>query len=269
MPDFEKLRAICREVRKMIIEASFNAGKNGAHIGGSLSLVEILVALYFCIIERDESNLETRDRVILSKAHASLALYCVLAKYGLIQQDFIKEFEQNGSLYTAHAKKDILSGLEFSGGSLGLGISYAVGVALALKEKGLHSHVYAILGDGECNEGSVWEALMLANHKKLSNLTVIVDRNQLQADGPTVEVLDTSSLAAKFEAFGFYTREVNGHSIESLYNAFSNRNIDLPNVIIADTVKGKGVSFMESKPQWHFSTLSVKRFEKAIKELEG
>ena len=267
MENLQELKQEARDVRRLIIEASYRAGKNCAHVGGSLSMVEILVSLYD-IVKRDAELLEDRDRVIISKAHASLALYAVLVKKGLVSEEELMTFEQNGSKYTAHAKKNIAQGLEFSGGSLGLGFSYSVGIAKALKEKSSPAQVFTILGDGECNEGIIWEGLMFAKHNQLDNLTVIVDHNHLQADGKIEEIIDTSSLKDKFTAFGFYTQEVDGHSIEDLQNAFGGRKPEVPNAIIAETVKGKGISFMENKANWHFSALSENRYKKAIDELE-
>lgn len=267
--DFSRYNILANDIRKMIIEAAFTAGKNNAHVGGSLSMVEILIALYFFFVKRDENNLNERDRIILSKAHASLALYCILIKKGLLPENALESFEQNGSKYTVHARREIEKGLEFSGGSLGLGCSYGIGVALALKERKSSSHVYIILGDGECNEGIVWESLMFAKHHNLDNLTIIVDRNHLQADGDTEKIIDTSSLEDKFKAFGFYSRKVNGHSIEDLVEALSSRKAGMPNAIIAETIKGKGVSFIENKSQWHFSYLSENRYKKALSELNN
>jgi len=263
-----ELERICHEIRVNIIERSYLAGKNCAHVGGSLSAVEILAVLYHKVLQRPE-DIELRDRFVLSKGHASLALYCALESVDLLSKEEVDTFEQNGSHYTAHAKKDLAKGLEFSGGSLGLGTSYAVGVAHALKMKGNPAKVYALLGDGECNEGLVWEAMMYAKHQNLDNLLVIVDHNHLQADGPIETVMNTDSLAEKFSAFGFSTQVVDGHSIDSLINAFNSRIEGKPNAIIAETVKGKGVSFMENKTNWHFASLPENRYKKAITELEN
>lgn len=260
------LEKICHDIRLGIIERSYLAGKNSAHVGGSLSAVEILAVLFNEILQRPV-DLELRDRFILSKGHASLALYCALESVGLLTKEEVDTFEQNGSHYTAHAKKDIEKGLEFTGGSLGLGTSYAVGVAHALKMKGNPAKVYALLGDGECNEGLVWEAIMYAKHQNLDNMIVIVDHNHLQADGPIETVMNTESLADKFTAFGFSTQVVEGHSIDSLIKAFNSRTEGKPNAIIAETVKGKGVSFMENKTNWHFASLPENRYKKAITEL--
>lgn len=261
-----ELECICHEIRVSIIERAFLAGKNCAHVGGSLSAVEVLAVLYHKVLQRPE-DLELRDRFVLSKGHASLALYCALESVGLLSKEDVDTFEQNGSHYTAHAKKDIAKGLEFSGGSLGLGTSYAVGVAHALKMKNNPARVYALLGDGECNEGIVWEAMMYAKHQNLDNLTVIVDHNHLQADGPIETVMNTDSLAEKFAAFGFATQIVDGHSTDCLIKAFDSLDEGKPNAIIAETVKGKGVSFMEKKTNWHFASLPESRYKKAITEL--
>ena len=258
---------ICKCIRKGIIERSYSAGKNSAHIGGSLSAVEILAVLFHYTLKRDKNDFSNRDRFILSKGHASLALYCTLESAGFLTKEEVDTFEQNGSHYTAHAKRDIAKCIEFSGGSLGLGLSYAVGVAKALKEKKSKARVFVLLGDGECNEGIIWEALLFAKHQSLHNLTVIVDHNHLQADGPIEKVLDTKDIAEKFTAFGYNTQTVNGHKTVDLMKAMNNLAEGIPNAIIAETVKGKGISFMENKANWHFASLSENKYKKAISEL--
>lgn len=262
----ERLNQVCLDVRKSIIELAHLAGKNSAHLGGSLSAVEILTTLYHVFVRRGE-NLEERDRVIVSKAHASLAQYCVLASCGVLTKEEIKTFEQNGSQYTVHAHQNIAKGLEFSGGSLGLGLSYAVGVAYALRERQSSANVYVLVGDGEIDEGIVWEALLFAKHHRLSNLTVIVDHNHLQADGSVEDVLNTANLAEKFRAFGFDTQEVDGHDVTALMAAYTQSNPQSPRAIIAETVKGKGVSFMEHKYNWHYAVLTEGKYQKAMAEL--
>ena len=260
---------ICHDIRVNIIELAYKAGKNSAHCGGSLSAVEILATLYHKFLKWDANDIDNRDRVIISKAHASLVQYCILESVGKLTKDELYTFEQSGSHYTVHAHKDIEKGFEFSGGSLGLGMSYAVGVAYALKEKGSKARVYVLLGDGECDEGIIWEAMMFAKHNALSNLTVIVDHNHLQADGFVEDVLDTANMADKFRAFGFHTIELNGHSIEALSEAYSKPSEDRPTAIIAETVKGKGVSFMENKYNWHFTVLPEGKYKKAMAELKA
>lgn len=264
-----ELERVCHNIRVNIIELAYRAGKNSAHCGGSLSAVEILATLYHKHLNWSADDLDNRDRVIISKAHASLVQYCVLESVGRLTSEELYTFEKSGSHYTVHAHKDIEKGLEFSGGSLGLGMSYAVGVAYALKEKGSKARVYVLLGDGECDEGIVWEAMMFAKHNALSNLTVIVDHNHLQADGFVEDVLDTSNLSDKFRAFGFHTIELDGHSIEALSLAYGNMSETAPTSIIAETVKGKGVSFMENKYNWHFTVLPEGKYNKAIAELKA
>ena len=261
----KELSLIAYNARVNLIEMAYLAGRNCAHCGGSLSAIEILTVLYHKVAHR--LNKEIRDRIILSKAHASLGHYCILESMGFLTKDDLMSFEQNGSHFTAHAKKDLDKGLEFTGGSLGLGMSYAVGVAYALKEKGSNEHVYVLLGDGECNEGIVWESLMFASHYNLNNLTIIVDHNHLQADGFTEDVMNMGDLTQKITSFGFYAQQVNGHSLTELISAFGNRNNEKPNAIIAETVKGKGISFMENNYSWHFFVLTKGKYKKAMEEL--
>lgn len=262
------IEVLASNIRKDIIKTGYLSGKKGAHFGGSLSMAEILATLYDSFVSYDLSDLEHRDRVILSKGHAALALYCTLYERGIITKEELESFEQNGSDLIAHSKRDLLKGQEFSGGSLSLGLSHAVGTAYACMLKGLTCRVYAIVGDGELNEGLVWEALMFANQKNLHNLTLIVDHNHLQADGTIEEVMNTDPLKEKLSAFGFDTQEVDGHSVEALFEALSKPATTQPSAIIAETVKGKGVSFMENKAKWHHGSLNESRFQKAMKELE-
>lgn len=255
----------CNEIRKRILDLAYSVKSNGSHLGGSLSTVEILSSLYnYTQINPSDKN---RDRIILSKGHAALALYVVLEKNNLLTSEEIDTFEHNGTYFFAHAKRNIEKGIEFSGGSLSLGLSYAVGVALACKSKGLSNRIYVILGDGECNEGLVWEAVMSASNYKLNNLIIIVDKNGLQSDGLTSEVLETNSLFDKFNSFGCHTLIVDGHNYEELINSYKSISEDKPNVIIAETVKGKGVSFMEGQQQWHHGVLSDVLYKQAKIEL--
>ena len=258
--------AECKDIRKRILELAFRAGSNGSHLGGSLSAVEILNSLYHSDFNFNPSD-ESRDRLILSKGHAALALYCVLESVGIISKEEAETFEQNGTTLFAHAKKNITKGIEFSGGSLSLGISYAVGVALACKSKGLNNRIFVLLGDGECDEGLVWEAVMSAVNYHLDNLTFMVDCNGLQSDGYTKDVMDHSPLEKKFEGFGCKVVSVDGHSEKEMLDAYKVESKDCPLVIVAHTVKGKGVSFMENLQQWHHGTLSQAQYEQAMKEV--
>lgn len=254
-------------VRKRIVELTHKAGKNGAHAGGSLSAVDMMAVLYKAVMHRDEQRFDERDRFIMSKGHAALALYCTLESMGILTKEETDTFEENGSSFMAHSICQPEKGLEFSGGSLSLGISYAVGVALGCRSKGYNSHVYVLLGDGECDEGLVWEALMCAANYHLDNFTIILDHNHLQADGSVEEVMDINSMSEKFKAFGYHTIEVDGHSVEELLEAFQQRVEGQPTAIVAATVKGKGVSFMEGKKMWHHGTLSDSQYERALNDI--
>ena len=262
-----EVRQLANSIRKDIIRIGYLAEKKGAHFGGSLSIAEVLATLYSFFVTYNLEDLENRDRLILSKGHAALALYCALFERGLLSKKMLENFEQNGSDIVAHSKKDLQKGIEFSGGSLGLGLSYAVGVAYACRKKGLKNRVFVIVGDGELNEGITWEALMFAAHNHLNNLTIIVDHNHLQADGFIEDVMNTSPLEEKCISFGFDTDVVDGHSVLDLFEAFAKKTEDSPRAIIAETIKGKGVSFIENKVKWHHGSLNESRFQKALKEL--
>ena len=264
MVDFGLIREDAAWMRRRVLDLALSAGASGAHLGGSLSLVEILAVLYHFI---SAENGDDRDRVILSKGHGAMALYTVLERHGIMTPETVNTFETRGTHLFAHASRDIGRGVEFSGGSLGLGISFGAGVALSCKEAQKKNRIYIIVGDGEANEGIFWETLLAIKHYKLDNITVIMDRNGLQADGPTDEVLDMEPLETKFEAFGFRTLSVDGHDVEALAGAMESCLETGPNMIIARTVKGKGVSFMEGVPSWHHGVLSGKKYEKAIGEL--
>ena len=266
----EKIKMVSKKMRIKAIEMAYNAGNYGAHLGGGLSAIEIFAVLYHFVLNIDSNNPDndSRDRLILSKGHAVLAYYTALESVGFLTQDDLNNFETNGFFLHGHAARKITKGIEFSGGSLGLGVSFGVGVAMALKKRGSKSSVYIIVGDGECDEGIVWEALMSASHFKLNNITVIVDHNKLQSDGTIQDIMNLEPLSKKFEAFGFYVQEIDGHNIEQLCNVFQARNNARPNVIIAHTIKGKGVSFIENRKEWHHSKLSQKQYEQAIEELQ-
>ena len=258
--------AECKDIRKRILELAFNAGSNGSHLGGSLSAVEILNTLYNSGINTNPND-ESRDRVILSKGHSALALYCVLESKGILTKEDAGTFEQNGTVLFAHAKRNVQKGIEFSGGSLSLGISFAVGVALACKGKGLSNRIFVLLGDGECDEGLVWESVMSAVNYKLDNLVFIVDCNGLQSDGYTKDIMDHSPLEDKFTGFGCEVLSVDGHSVAELEKAYAVHPEKKPMAIVAHTVKGKGVSFMENIQNWHHGTLSQTQFQQAMEEV--
>ncbi len=263
-----KLIKLAAKIRNRSLKMALDAGKNGAHLGGGLSLVEVFATLFgrFLSVSSVEPLDDKRDRLIISKGHCVLSYYSVLNDFGFIDDDELLKFETNGATLHGHATRNLPLGIEFSGGSLGLGLSYAIGVALAGKINSNPYHVFAIVGDGECNEGIVWESLMSAAHFKLDNLTVIVDHNKLQYDGDVNTIMNMGSLKTKFEAFGFHTLDVDGHNVGELYQALQEKVLDTPRAIIANTVKGKGVSFMENKKEWHHSILTLEQYDLAMSE---
>jgi transketolase len=262
------LRKIAHCMRIRALELAYRSGKNGAHLGGGLSAIEIFATLYGAVLnynyEEPESRL--RDRLIVSKGHCVLAYYTALEYKNLLSREELDNFEVNGSLLHGHATRTLSKGIEFSGGSLSMGMSFAIGVALACKKAQIKNHIYVIVGDGECDEGLIWESLMSASNFNLCNLTLIVDSNKLQYDGPITKIMNLGSLIEKIRSFGFFVQEADGHNVDDLLRAFNSRNFNLPNAIIANTVKGKGVSFMEGKPEWHHSTLSKEQYELALSE---
>ena len=260
-----------KQMRKDLLKMAFHAKSMGAHLGGSLSLVEIIACMYGKVLKLNKDNLEDdlRDRFILSKGHGVMALYAAYRQLGIFSEDDLTTYKSSNSLLSAHPVKNKKLGIEFSSGSLGQGLSLAVGTALGLIKKGNTSpDVFVVLGDGECNEGSVWEAAASASFFKLHNLTVIIDNNKLQYDGPTECILSMQSLEEKLKAFGFEVISSDGHSIPELQSALTTTH-NAPLAIIANTVKGKGVSFMENNPSWHNGILSQKLFDDAIRELEA
>ena len=267
--DINELEIIARKARKNIVEQVYTA--NSGHPGSSLSCVDILTVLYFnqMNINPQEAKMEDRDKLVLSKGHASPALYAVLAQRGFFAEEELKEFRKLGSRLQGHPDLNKLPGIDMSSGSLGQGLSSACGIALASKLKKLNNKIYCILGDGELQEGQIWEAAMTAAHYKLDNLCVIVDNNNLQIDGTVEEVMNPYPIDKKFESFGFEVFKVDGHDMEKLLEVFeSAKKIqNKPVVIIANTVKGKGVSFMENKAEWHGKAPNEEEYNIAISEL--
>ena len=220
-------------------------------------------------IDKKNALWENRDRFILSKGHACLAYYAALCEIGYISKDELKTFEKDGTNLLGHPVRNMNLGIEFSNGSLGMGLSLGIGVAIASKKKKKNNNVYIILGDGECNEGSVWEAAMSAPNFKLDNLYVIIDKNNYQQTGSNNEIMSVDILKDKWNSFGWHTTEIDGHNIEEIFNTFKNFNDkEKPKAIIANTIKGKGFSFSENNNQWHHSVLTKSLFEKAMKELK-
>lgn len=267
----EELNKLCREMRKDIL-SMIHAAKSG-HPGGNLSAVEILAVLYkFCMNhspEWDKSpDFQNRDRFILSKGHASAALYSILAECGYFPKDELLTFRKLGTRLQGHPSCRHLKGIEVSTGSLGQGLSMACGVALGLKLDKNPANVFVLVGDGEMQEGSIWEAIMNASHHNLNNLIAFIDKNKLQIDGCTCEVKSIEPLDEKFEAFGWNVINIDGHNVEEIFDAVqSAETMDRPTAIIAETVKGKGVSFMENNCGWHGKAPNDEDFAKAMAEL--
>lgn len=256
------------EIRKDIIDMIYQA-KSG-HPGGSLSSVEILISLYYNVMNVDPKNpnLETRDRFVLSKGHACPALYAVLADKGYFDKNDLKTLRKFHSHLQGHPDSKKTKGVDVNTGSLGQGASLATGLALSSKYSKLNYNVYALIGDGETNEGLVWEAAMAASHYKLDNLTFILDHNGLQIDGSNDEVMNIGDIKEKFKSFGFETYTVDGHSIEEITNALKIKTTNKPKFIEAKTIKGKGISFMENNYKWHGKALNDDEYKSALKELE-
>lgn len=265
-----ELEKIALKVRMGIIE-SIHAAKAG-HPGGSLSCADILTYLYFKQMKIDPKNpkWEERDRFVLSKGHAAPALYAVLAQRGFFDEKELINLRQIGSMLQGHPDLKKIPGVDMSTGSLGQGISAAVGMALSAKHFGNKFNVYAVLGDGELEEGQVWEAAMFAGNHKLDNLVIFVDNNNLQIDGSIEEVNSPHPIDKKFEAFGFETITIDGNDFEEIEAALNKAStIDRPVAIIAKTVKGKGVSYMENAVNWHGAAPNDELFEQAMAELKS
>ena len=267
----EKLKVHANNIRKNIITEVYSA-KSG-HPGGSLSAADILTELYFEQMDINKENVNTidRDRFVLSKGHASPLLYATLAEKGFIDMEDLKGFRHIDSKLQGHPNMNYVTGVDMSTGSLGQGISCSVGMAITNKVDGNNHRIYALLGDGECEEGEVWEAAMAASHYKLDNLCAILDYNHLQIDGNIEDVISPEPFMSKFKSFGWNVLDVNGHNFDELRNAFEQAEQvkNKPTVIIAHTIKGKGVSFMENNYAWHGAAPNQEQYEQAMEELGG
>lgn len=254
---------VAREIRHDILRMGLQTGSNGAHFGGGLSLVEIMTVLYKSVMRVNPASPRwpERDRFILSKGHGAMAYYAALKQAGFVTDDELMTFKSNKTFLYGHPSMNPDKGIEFSSGSLGLGLALGVGTAIGLRKRGNNqSRVFVLMGDGECGEGSVWESAASAAHFGLSNLVAIIDKNGLQYDGPTKYVLNMDGMVEKWESFGWQARTVDGHNLSELLSAFEDLG-DQPTVIVANTVKGKGVSFMENNPAWHHKRLTQTQFD--------
>ena len=251
---------IAKKIRQDIFQMITDKG--GGHYGGSLSTVEILVSLYYKIMDPE-------DRFVLSKAHAGAALYSVLASKKIIDKKLLKTYGKDGSVLGIHPERELLPQIEFSSGSLGHGLPFSIGLALGLKKLGESNNVYCLIGDGESQEGSVWEAGLFAAHHKVDNIIAITDYNKKQSSGLVRDILGLDEITEKWMAFGWHVIEVDGHSFEDLIQSFLqiNQVKEKPKMIIAHTVKGKGISFIENREMCHFDRMSEKEINKAKREL--
>ncbi len=268
--EIQEIKNLCLENRNNILDMVYEA--QSGHIGGSLSSCEIMTVLFHKCMKhslggKTADDYNARDRFVLSKGHVSPIYYSVLAQLGFIEKSELKTFRKLGTRLQGHPSL-WCPGVEVATGSLGQGLSMACGIAMALKIDKNPAHVFVLLGDGEMQEGNVWEALMQAPHRKLNNLTAIIDRNRLQIDGETECVKKLDNLADKLKAFNWNVTEINGHDINQIYDAIeAAKKADKPTAIIANTIKGKGVSFMENNAGWHGKAPSTEDYEKAKLEL--
>jgi transketolase len=264
-----ELSQIAGRARQSVVRLGYAAAGQGAHYGPALSLIEILTALYGSVpgLSSAKRGLGERDRMILSKGHGSLGLYAVLHEFGFIDDETLALAETDGSALPGQPKRDLGLGIEFSSGSLGMGLSFGLGLALSARLSGHPRRVFVVMGDGETNEGSVWEAAMSAAHFGLDNVVAMIDVNNLQSDGPTTEVM-SCDLAAAWRGFGWAVDEVDGHSLSQLREAITSQpDGSRPRCILAHTRKGKGVSFMEGVAEWHHGLLTSEQYQTASTEL--
>jgi len=266
----QELEKKAAEIRKDILTIIYNA-KTG-HTGGALSSTDIMTALYYRIMDIDpkDPKKKDRDRFILSKGHSVEPLWCILADKGFFSKEELETFSAFGSRLIGHPNNKV-PGVEMNTGSLGHGLPLASGMALSAKRKGENYHVYTLMGDGEQAEGSVWEAAMFASHYNLDNLTAIVDRNHLQISGATEEVMGLEPFAAKWEAFGWHVIGLDGNDMESLIKGFNEakEHKGQPTLLLANTTKGKGVSYIENQASWHHKVPTKEQYEQALLELNG
>lgn len=267
--DLNEIKILSKKIRKKILEMSLYAGASSSHFGGALSSVEIIATLFGKIMNFNKENFKdvNRDRFILSKGHGCLVYYSILNILGIISDDQLKTFEKDNSMLLGHPVKNSEIGIDFSTGSLGMGFSLATGVALALKKKKLGNKVFVLIGDGECNEGSIWETAISAPNLKLDNLTVIIDNNNFQQTGSNKEIMDIGDLEKKWLSFNWITKKVDGHNPKEIFNALKSSSDELPKVIICNTIKGKGFSFSENNNDWHHKIMSKDNYDLALKEL--
>jgi transketolase len=269
--DVIRIKEAAQRVRRRVIRMTYLAGSG--HPGGSLSATDIITCLYLKVLRHnpEDPGWHDRDRFILSKGHACPALYAVLAECGYITEEELWTLRKLGSRLQGHPELNTVPGIDAPAGSEGQGLGIGCGMALAARLEGSQRRVYVMLGDGECDAGNTWESALFAAHQKLDNLTAIIDRNRLQQDDECVRVLDTEPLAEKWRAFNWHVIEIDGHDISQILDAFekARSNKGRPSVIVARTIKGKGVSFMENNVSFHGKPPNQEEYERAMRELGG
>lgn len=262
----KELEGIAKQARKLIIEVACRS--KSAHVGSSLSCVDLLVALYFYKMNIDEKNWDKRDIFVLSKAHAAMALYTVLTIKGFIDMDVFMKYNQNDGTLPAHLDRFTAKGIEVSAGSLAHGFNVALGMARGFKMKHDKRSLFALIGDGESQEGSIWEGAMFAPKLGLDNFTAILDYNNLQGYGRPCEICNYEPVTEKWQAFGWQVYRINGHNFDEIIKALESPANGKPKIIIAQTVKGKGVSFMENDMKWHYFVVTEEVKQKAMQDLD-
>tara|TARA_B100000161_G_C33495467_1_gene389039 strand:+ start:119 stop:946 length:828 start_codon:yes stop_codon:yes gene_type:complete len=269
--EYSSLEQICKKLRKRVIETSYRA--KIPHVGSCLSCMELLVYLYWVEMKIDPANPEdpSRDRFVLSKGHGAPVLFQVLAERGFFPFNDLLTFGKAGSVFHEHPPKPgYIKGVEAATGSLGHGLPMALGMSISARIKNFDYRTYAILSDGECNEGSIWESAMLAGGQKINNLTIMIDFNKWQATGRSKDVLALDPLTDKWESFGWDVHEIDGHDFDQIEQALNAaKRTEKPSAIIANTIKGKGVSFMEDNNNWHYKTPSHEEYLEAMRELDN
>jgi transketolase len=264
----EETKRLPNKLRSIVLDMISKA--NSSHVGSAFSIAEIVTVLYSGILNISAKNVKenNRDRIIISKGHAVAILYAILAEKGFFPKEWLDTFYKNDTILAGHATSKHIPGIELSTGSLGHGLSVGCGMAYNSLLDDLNFRVVVLMSDGECNEGSVWEAIMFAGHHKLNNLLVIVDYNKIQSLGHTKDILDLEPFVDKWKAFRWNVKEIDGHNMDEIYNAVSVRS-EMPTVIIAHTIKGKGVSFMEDTVLWHYRTPKGDELKEALIEINN
>lgn len=268
--DTKDIITFSKRLRYNVIKTAFETNGMNAHIGGALSMCDIIAVLFKSIMNINTDNPldPNRDRFILSKGHSVLSYYAALKEVGFISEDELANYEKKNSFLFGHPVKNPEKGIEFSTGSLGMGLSLGLGVALANQLKNNNSRVFIIIGDGECNEGSVWEAIMAVPKFKLNNIFVVVDKNNFQQTGSTNEIMPNNNLDRKWYEFGWDVKSIDGHNIKEIQESLCDNFVEgKPRAVIANTIKGKGVSFFENDNKWHHGLITKTDYEAAVKEI--